>query len=288
MRRVLACLAFCGLASGAPAQSGEWVVVESRALLAGGRTAEDTKREALYGALAEAVRRVAGVAVHGSAQVVRSDSAGRAVDRYVEAVRLDAAGRALEWHVLREGWRTVTDRVIGSQVYYEMQLRVRVERERGMPDASFSVRLTTNADQFVVRDTALAANDEIILTVTSTLPAALTIVNIVDDSVFVLAPNALMPDLSGAPGIPREVPDAAARRMGLRFRVSLPDGVARRTELLAVVATRRPVPLRSRMGSGATRDTGAMTLAAFNAWLVDIPLGERAVAQVPVEIRRAR
>ncbi|MBA4070842.1 MAG: hypothetical protein C0497_03260 [Gemmatimonas sp.] len=270
------------------AQGSEWVEVESRALLAGGRSAEDTKRDALYGALAEAVRRVAGVTVQGSSVAVRSDSAGRVVDRYVEAVRVDAAGRALAWQVVREGWRTAKVRAIGTQVYYDLSLRVLVQRERGTADPGFAVTLATNADRFAVRGTAPSENDEVVLRVTSTMAATLTIVSIVHDSVYVLAPNVLMPEVRATAFVAREIPDATLRGSGLRFRVSLPDGVAQRTELLAVIATRHPVPLGAVLGEGTARDTGVLTLGDFNAWLVAIPRSERAVAQVPVEVRRAR
>ncbi len=288
MTRVGVGLLLVVLASNAGAQGSEWVDVESRALLAGGRSAEDTKRDALYGALAEAVRRVAGVTVQGSSVAVRSDSAGRVVDHYVEAVRLDAAGRALEWRVLHEGWRTTTARTIGTQVYYELSLRVRVEREHGTADPGFTVALVANAERYEVHGTVPSANDEVVLTVTSTVAAVLTIVSIVDDSVFILAPNAVMPDVRAIARLPTEVPDATLRGSGLRFRVSLPDGISRRLELLAVVATRRPVPLPAYPGTGTAPDTGVLTLADFNAWLVGIPRDERAVAQVPVEVRRAR
>lgn len=288
MKWTLAVPLVLALASRAMAQDSEWVDVVSRSLLSGETSAADVKRSALYGALAEAVRRVAGVTVQGNSVSVRSDSAGRVVDRYVEAVRLDAAGRALEWQVLREGWQTMTARGIGPQVYYEMRLRVRVQRERGVPDAGFSVRLAANADHFVVRATAPTANDEIILTVTSSAAATLTILSIVDDSVFVLAPNALMPEVRSVAQVAIEIPDAGLRGRGLRFRASLPEGVSRRTELLAVVATKRPMSLQAQAGSGVAHDTGVLTLADFNRWLLGIPRDERAVAQIPVEVQRAR
>jgi len=276
------------LASRARAQDAEWVEVDSRALLAGDRSAADAKRDALYGALAEAVRRVAGVTVSGSTMAVRSDSAGTSTDHFVEAVRLDAAGRAIDWQVLHEGWRTTSAPGIGSQAYYEMRLRVRVQREHGTADAGFAVRLVANADRYIVRGAAPAGNDEVFLTVTTSAPAALTIVSIVDDSVFVLAPNALMPEVRATALVTQEVPDAVLRGSGLRFRMTLPEGVSQRTELLAVVATRQPVPLLVHTGAGAARDTGQLSLAAFSAWLLAIPRGERAVAQVPVDVRRAR
>ena len=67
-----------------------------------GRTLDEVKQDALHGAIAEAVRRVAGVRVQGSETVTRGDSAGGASTRYAESVRLDAEGRATGWTVVRE------------------------------------------------------------------------------------------------------------------------------------------------------------------------------------------
>ena len=269
-------------------QAGDWVEVDRREALVGGRTADDTRRDALYGALAEAVRRVAGVKVQGSVVATRSDSAGLVVDHYAEVVRLDAAGRATDWRIVKEGW--VTERLRGaeSRAVYELKLRVRVERERGAPDPGFTVTLTANADAYVVRGTQPAASDEVIATVVASADAAITLVNIVDDSVFVLAPNALMPSVRVAAARPCVLPDAELRAMGLHFRAWLPQGAPTRTEFLAVVATRVTPVLPVVPGGGVARDTGTMTLAEFNMWLVGLPLHDRAVAQVPLNVRRAR
>lgn len=283
---VVTAVVVASVAAPACAQSGEWVQVESRALLAGGRSADDTKREALYGALAEAVRRVAGVTVQGSALGIRADSGGRVRDQYVEAVRLDAAGHVTEWQVLHEQWRTARDREIGPQVYYEIALRVRVEHNHGMPDAAFTVRLSANGDRFAVRGDVAALNDEIIATVITSMRAWLTVVSIVDDSVFVLAPNAVLMDVASVAGRATEIPDAELRTSGLHFRASLPAGTTRRTELLAVVATKRHVLLMAGSGKGDARDTGVLALSEFNAWLQDIPMDDRAVAQLVLEVRR--
>jgi hypothetical protein len=270
----------------ARAQSGEWVEVDRREALTGGRTADDTRRDALYAALAEAVRRIAGVRVQGSVVATRSDSAGRVVDHYTEVVRLDATGRATAWRIVRDGWTTERPRGSESRAVYELTLRVCVERERGLPDPAFTVTLAANAGAYAVRGAGPAASDEVIATVVTSLDAALTLVSIVDDSVFVLAPNAVMPVVRTAARRPFEVPDAELRGMGLHFRAWLPAGAPARTEFLAVVATRRPVAIPSAPGLGAARDTGTLTLAEFNQWLVGLPMDERAVAQVPLQVRR--
>ncbi len=266
---------------------GQTVDVSRRELLSGGRSAEEVKRDALYAALADAVRRVTGVTVQGTEQSSRADSAGHIVDRYVEAVRVDAAGRATAWTVLKEGWRTEKSKALGDQVYYELSLRVTVERESGTRDPGFSVRLSLNATHLVVRGENAADNDEIIAKVAVTADAFITLVSIAGDSVYVLTPNSVVPELHAAPSITVELPEPALRRMGLHYRVALPPSVSGRTELVAVVATRTPVALFAPKGEGEARDSGTLTLAEFNRWLVSIPLDQRAVAQLPIELKKS-
>ena len=262
------------------------VDVQRRELLAGGRSADEVKRDALYAALADAVRRVSGVMVQGTELSSRSDSGGHIVDRYVEAVRVDAAGRATAWAVLKEGWRTEKSRALGDQLYYELSLRVTVERESGTRDPGFTVRLSANATHFAVRSEIAAENDEMIARVVVSQDAFITLVSIAGDSVYVLTPNSVVPEVRAGPPLAVELPEPALRRMGLHYRVALPFGVRSRTELLAVVATRRPVALFAPHGEGEARDSGTLTLAEFNRWLVSIPLDQRAVAQLPIEVKR--
>lgn len=279
-----ACL-LCSLAGTARAQ-GTWVEVERYEPLVGSRSSDDVKRDALYGAIAEAVRRVAGVRVQGTEFSSRTDSAGRVVDHYAEAVRLDAAGRATGWTVVKEEWSAAKPGTKGAAVVYHLMVRVRVEREAGTADAGFTVRVQPNSDRLRVRGADLKGNDELVARITATKRATLTVVIIVDDSVFVLAPSAYVEAPEAAPGATVEVPDAASREAGIRFRAALPAGVASRSELLAVVATLRPVPLMSGAGNGQGRDTGVLTLGEFNKWLVGIPLDQRAVAQVAIEVQK--
>lgn len=285
MRRV-ACVAIALACAGIARAQGTCVVVDRHDAVPSGRSLDDVKRDALHGAIAEAVRRVAGVRVQGTQSMSASDSAGHAVTRYDEAIRLDAEGRATSWTVLRDGWKTAKG--ASAPVSYELSLRVCVERETGAADPSFAVRLATNAERLLVRSDTAARNDELVARVTATRDASLTVVLIAGDSVFVLAPSAYLAAPDARAGEAVEVPDASLRGAGLRFRAALPPGVAARDEIVAVIATRRPVPLPSRAGAGSARDTGVLTLAEFNRWLVGIPLDLRAVAQAAVRVERAR
>ncbi|MBI3567362.1 MAG: hypothetical protein HY084_04040 [Gemmatimonadetes bacterium] len=253
-----------------------------------GRTLDEVKQDALHGAIAEAVRRVAGVRVQGSETVTAGDSAGRATSRYAESVRLDAEGRATGWTVVRERWTPAKTGAPGAAVTYDLTLRVCVARETGTRDPGFVVSLVPNATRLLVRGATPAANDELVARVTASRDASITLVLMSGDSVFVLTPNALMPSPVARAGEAAELPEASLRESGLRFRAALPDGVDHREEWLTVIATRRPVALVAPAGQGGARDTGVLSLAEFDRWLVGIPLDVRATAQVAVRVERAR
>jgi len=277
MRRLL--LLLFVTASHAAAQT-TWVVVEQRVTLDGGRTADDVKRDALYGALGEAVRRVAGVHVQSGELATRGDSAGRPIDRYVQSVRLDAAGRAIEWHIVSEEWTKLTN--TSAPPAYHLTLRVLVARDAGSPDPSFTLRLAVSRSTLQVRGAAAASNDELIATVVATQRGFATLVTIVGDSVFVLAPNIVAPEIPLAAGVTAELPSASDRGNGLHFRAMLPAGAPVRSELLAVVVTRTPIAI----STGVTSTSGVLSLAEFNRWLSGIPLDQRAIAQTAIAIQR--
>ena len=270
IRRTLMLLVFTVRAAVA---QGSWVVVEQRVTLDGARTADDVKRDALYGALAEAVRRVAGVQVQSGELATRGDSGGRPTDRYVQSVRLDAAGRAIEWHVVHDEWTNAAKS--STPPTYHLTLRVLVARDAGTADPSFSARVGVNRTTLQVRGDAPATNDELIVTLTSTQRGFVTLATIFDDSVFVLVPNTVVAEIPIAAGTALEIPGAADREAGLHFRAMLPTGAPARAELLAAVVTKSPIALH-----------GPMTLAEFNRWLSGIPLDQRTIAQVAIAIQR--
>lgn len=283
IRRLLVAVVLA--ASSLGAQSTQWVEVTRREVLRADRTPAEVKHDALYGAIAEAVRRVSGVQVRGSQLSVRRDSAGIITDDFVQAVHLDAAGRAVDWVVVKDGWHT--DKAKGGDVVtYDLTLRVQVAAETGSADPAFGAQLTLGADRYLVRSDAADRNDELVATVTASRAAAITLVSITDDSVFVLFPNAIAPSVAVEAGQATDLPSANLREAGLRLRVALPAGVRSRRELIAVIATRTPVPLFAPAGGDAARDTGVLTLAEFNRWLASIPLGDRAVAQRPIMVQR--
>lgn len=263
------------------AQTTDSVVVEERVMLTPELTAADARRRAIEGALAEGVRRVAGVRVQSSALSVldeRGDAIrGEAIrGGYVSVVQLDAAGRAVDYRVLDEGWQTITHPELGSQVYFRARLLVVVERESGAPDPSFSADAALNAPLYFVRGEKPPANDEIVATIRSSRNAWLTIFAIADDSAQRLAPNEYVRRVSITAESPVEFPDSEWRQRGLRLRASLPPGRQGRRELLMVIATRDQV----------TPPAARLSVMDVQRWLVRIPAERRAIAFVAYEVRR--
>ncbi len=242
-------------------------------------TKADAERAALEAAMAEAVRRVAGVRVAGTESMVTSDSAGAVSSRYLASVRLDAEGHVVAWTIARARWITAKRSRGAGDLVYEASYRVTVARDAGRTDASFRLTLHTNGERYAVRGAAASDNDEVIVALAATRDAHLTVAAISGDSVRRLVPNQVIASARIAAGEQTEWPSAEWRERGLHFRVGLPDGVSRRTDVLAAVATSEPAPW-------PRADGGAVSLTEFNRWLVGIPADRRAVAQQMVMVVR--
>jgi len=273
------CLVLALSAEGARAQSIDTVTVEQRILMTPELTPAEARRRAIDAALAEGVRRVAGVRVQSSALSTldeRGERGARVESRYSSVIALDAAARAVDYQVTSESWET--RRLDGaSQLYLHVTLRAVIERERGTPDASFTVEVSLNAPRYEVRGDAASRNDELTATVRTTRAAHLHLFTLAGDSVQRLFPNAYLPDVPVDSGSTAELPDPDWRERGLRLRAALPAGVDERRELLLVVATRpavAPPPV-------------SLSLMELQRWLVRIPLQDRAVGYALYDVRRA-
>lgn len=261
------------------AQQGETVLIEQRVLLQEQLTPAAAKRRALEEAMAEAVRRVAGVRVQSSAVSTTTEDHTGTDGRYRSVVQLDAAGRATDARVVSESWETTNAPGIGEQLYYRATFAITVERELGAPDPAFLVDVSLPRADYVARGTDPRQNDELVATVRATLASRVFAFSIVDDSVHALVPNEFITPVDAAAGVSFELPDATWRARGLRFRVTLPPAGAPREELLAVVAVR---------GTMTIEPANRMSLLEFQRWLVRIPANDRATGFAAYGVRRAR
>lgn len=280
-RRVAVVAGMVALASSARGQApalGDTVTVTRRVLVSGDMTPVEAKRQALEQALADAVRRVAGVRVQSAQLGVNEDRNARIRDSFLSVVQLDAAGRATDYRILDEKFTTV-----GSQLYVELRALVTVAAERGAADPGFTVSVTLNDALFFDKGTSLEGNDEVIATVITSKTAWLTVFGVTGDSAQLLLPNAYMTDHRVTAGVAAEVPSRDWRDRGIHFRASLPATEKARRELIVVVATQAPVTFPP---PGDADAAGVFPLLAMQRWLVTIPLDQRAMAFAPYEVRR--
>ncbi|MCC6319665.1 MAG: hypothetical protein IT361_18490 [Gemmatimonadaceae bacterium] len=278
-RRTQALIAVCGFAfAGRLRAQGETIVVEQRVLLHDRATPAAVKRRALEEAMAEAVRRVAGVRVQSSAVSTTTEDRTGVRGEYRSVVQLDAAGRATDARLVGEAWESTQAPGLGAQVYYRASWAITVERETGTPDPAFTLDVSLPTEVYLVRGHDPPRNDELVAVVKSSASARIYAFSIVGDSVHALVPNAFVPPVEATAGARLELPDATWRARGLHWRVTLPDGEDAREELLAVVAVR---------GAGPPLPSAAMTVMEFQRWLVRIPAGDRATGFVPYDVRRA-
>lgn len=265
------------------AQGVDSVTVEQRVLMTPELTPAEARRRAIDGALAEAVRLVAGVRVQSNALSTVSERDGAVGDGairggYSRVVQLDAAARAVDYRVVREEWETLRPSGVPPQLYLRLRLTAVIEREVGTADAAFRVDLSLNASRFETGRGQPADADEVIATIRTSQPAQLILFNIADDSARRLFPNEYQRIVRVEADAPTELPDPEWRARGLRLRATLPEGRATRQELLMVVATRGNVAL----------PPAALSLLELQRWLVRIPLGDRTIAVAPYDVHRAR
>jgi hypothetical protein len=265
--------------------SGDTVTVTQRVLVAGDMTPAEAKRQAVEKALAEAVRRIAGVRVQASQLGVDEDRGGRTRDSFLSVVQLDAAGRATDYRVIDDRFVTERHAALGAQVYYELRALVMVAREVGATDPGFSVAVTLNDALFFDSGAGLDGNDELVATIMPSRDAWLTVFDVTGDSAQLLLPNALMSETRALGGRPFELPSREWRDRGVHFRASLSPQEAARRELLMVVATHDRVVFPTEKSTDATAPP-AISLMAIQRWLVTIPLEHRAIAFAAYEVRR--
>ncbi|MFN8570970.1 MAG: DUF4384 domain-containing protein [Gemmatimonadaceae bacterium] len=271
----LAAAATSTRAQNAQASVVDTTTVEYRALLTPDLTQADVRRRAIEGALAEAVRRVAGVQVQSGTMAVKEEKNGSLRDDFISVVQLDARGRVVDYVILDEEWITTRHPELGSQVYLRLRLRASVAHEIGNPDPAFRITLSLNTTVLEVRSRRPADNDELVATVSTNRDAELTLLILADDSVTVLFPNEYVSRTALKAGVEATFPTDEWRRSGLRLRATLPEGREARRELVLAIATRGPV----------SPFVGATALA-LQRWLSAIPMEQRTMASAVVDVRR--
>lgn len=261
----------------AHAQQRDSVIIEQRVLVTPEMTNADAKRRAIEEALAEGVRRVAGVRIQSNALAIMDERGSALRGGYSSVVQLDAAARAVDYRVLDDEW--ITNRLpgIGAQLSYRAKVLVTVERELDAPDPGFTADVSLNATRYVARTDRATESDEILATLRLTRSAFVNVFVITDDSAERVIPNEYVRELHGAANSDVPIPPADWRARGVRLRASLPRGRESVRSLMMVVATLDEI---------APPPSRVLSVLEVQRWLVRIPPSKRALAFAAFETVR--
>lgn len=258
-------------------------VTAERELYAGNKTPREARREAIDQAQAEAVRKAIGTQVQAQQRSSTIERGEEVVNRFSQIVRTGSSGRVTDFEVLEEKLRSKN-----GTIYQYVRIRATVQPTAGRPDPGFvvSLQLTDDDRTFVARDSR-EKSDEIIAKVEVTKDANLTLFNVTPDTLQVIWPNSLSTDTSIPAGTMVEFPPPNLRARGFHLRVELPEDRRQITERLVAVATKKRVPFQEvpkRQIENGTLETAQASVQTLNRWLVDIPLGQRAIQSVTYDV----
>lgn len=275
------------------------VEVEYRVMWSRDKTRGEVEDEAIRGAQAEAIRRAVGVRVQ-SGQFGRKEEMGaeQLADVFHSIIQTDANGQVIASEPVDQRWGSDSSGAFGRLEYYWLKLRVTVARERAEIDPGFLVSVATNQEVYIDRDGGNVLSDTMVYSVRPTQDAYITIFTVRGDSVEAVFPNShwAMRDNFVKANATLEFPSAQVRARIAQWRAYVPAGRSRTAELVAVVATKRPVPF-DRPPEVApppkVRDVDIIempkaSLAQFGQWLVRIPADQRVVNYAPYEVRRGK
>jgi hypothetical protein len=277
-------------AQGTPAPRGAISVERAvgRATLHEDVTPRHARQLALDAAFADAIQQATGLHIASLVDYTTEEREGAIRERFSRIIRETARGTVVRYELIAEGWRDESTGIPGATI--EVAIRAWVRPAEAGRTSAFDLQLALNATKFFDRGSA-EASDELVMRVTSSTDAYLTVFLVTDDSVEVLFPNRYVPEVRVSPGIALEIPSARFRNeLGLRLRTTLPSGVPVRTERLTVVATRAPMPFpgvaKRLTGDLRTVPTIRDTFDTLARWLLTIPVTDRAVTDATYEIVR--
>ena len=252
-------------------------------------TPRQVRQQALDAAMSDAIQQATGRQVASLVDYTTEERGGAIQERFNRIIRETATGTVVRYEVLNEGWSGASPATPGATI--EVVIRAWVRPTVPGPSTGFGMQLSLNATRFQDRGSP-EASDELIMRVTSSVDAYLTIFLVTEDSVEVLFPNRYLPQVRVTAEQPADIPAARLREeLGLRLRTVLPPGVTSRSERLTVVATRAPIPFpgvaRRAAADAASVPTIRDTFDALAKWLLTIPVADRGIADATYEITRA-
>ena len=246
-------------------REGEWIVALGECAEVN-LSREEAIEKAATDARQKAIRAAVGVQVMSS-QLMIGNTRLSSFSRYVATA---SYGKTIDETVTVEQFQSGQDRFGLPINTYRVKLRCRVIEENGAPDPGFMISVNMNKMLF-------KEGDSIEVEVTPTRDCYLTIFNVyeAEDKVIIIFPNELDENSLCIAEKKRKIPETGS---GISLKAYLPEGKSRSSELLWVLATKKPVDFSAGLPKSARFSYHPTPAAAANEIqkrLVTIPLNER-------------
>lgn len=251
----------------------------------GDKSPQEAREMAVKRAQAEAIRKVVGTKVQAERVSSSIQSGDERVERFAQIVRTGASGRVTDSDVLQA--ETIEQ---AGNLFYKVRLRATVVPEQGRSDPAFTLDLSLNEQDRVYLDRGeREESQQIVARFSVSKDAYLTVFNVTPDTMRVVWPNSRLPETFVPADTTVEFPPPDLRRLGLRWRATVPDGRDEVTERIVAVATKKKIPFHPipnyDVEDGRLRTAGA-SVEALNRWLVEIPLDQRTVTSATYTVRK--
>jgi Domain of unknown function (DUF4384) len=274
------CMFFVLTMSISAQSGGEWYIGEgtvSTEALPWNKAVEQALQEARRDAMQEAAGINVTVSNFRLQQEVNTQDI---VDLYAKMIRTTSSG------IIVAEKNITPENIPGTPPKCKVTGEFKVVSATGDPDPEFELRMKINGRDDVVN---LNDQDEIKIEVSATKDCYVTIFNLFsNDSMLMLFPNSFMPDNSIMANRKYTIfPDSLSSQITLR--AGLLPGHVEDAEYLIAVATKKQYPLPfefNRESFELEFKHFADAIIQIGNWLVGIPIGERAEADLVYYIRK--
>ena len=226
-------------------------------------TPEEARELAIQNACKIAIEYYSGVEISGRTLTLQAESNEKILlDNFLQLINQTSKGIILEKEVLNEEIKTD-----GNILNKVVVLKVKVGQQKGEKDPYFNLTANLNREYF-------KENENLELTVIPTKDCYLTVFNICsNDSVYIIFPNQYRNDNFVKAGEEFKLPDENDRKIGLSFPVYLLPGKEEDTEIIKIIATKKPILFQS-FQSISAYGTYQSAITELLKQLIKIPRGE--------------
>ena len=224
---------------------------------------EEARELAIQKACKKAIEYYSGVEISGRTLSLQAESNEKILlDNFLQLINQTSNGIILEKEVLDE-----YTKVSGNILKKVVILKVKVGKQKGEKDPYFNLTANLNREYF-------KENENLEITVIPTKDCYLTVFNICsNDSVYIIFPNQYRKDNYVEAGEEFILPNENDRKIGLSFPVYLLPGKEEDTEIIKIIATKKPILFQS-FQSISAYGTYQSAIIELLKQLIKIPRGE--------------